>query len=353
MSKDYYNILGIKKSAGKEEIKKAFYKLAHQYHPDKKTGDEKKFKEVNEAYQVLSDDEKRARYDQFGSADAQGFHQGGQGFGGFDFSGFQGGFDMGDIFDMFGGGGGRSRRTPQGRDIQIDVQLSFAESVYGATKTTKLRKHASCLTCNGTGAKPGSELKTCATCHGKGKTVRIQQTILGAVQSSSVCNDCDGMGKIPEHACKDCGGDGVTRREEEIAIPIPGGVRNGETLRMSGKGEAIAHGIPGDLYITVHVESHKVWKRDGDDLVAELPIRLTEAVLGAKKTLISVKGEELVIEVPERTAPGTILRMKEKGIPGARRGKSSDILIKITFSDPGKPNKKAKELLKELQEEGY
>ncbi len=353
MPKDYYNTLGVSKNASKDEIKKAFYKLAHQYHPDKKTGDEKRFKEVNEAYQVLSDDEKRSRYDQYGSADGPQFNGAGGGFGGFDFSGFQGGFDMGDIFDMFSGGGARSQRTPQGRDIQIDIQMSFADSVYGATKTTRLRKHTACSTCSGSGAKPGSKLKTCGECHGKGKTIRIQQTILGSIQTSVVCNACDGAGRIPEELCRDCGGDGVTRKEEEIAIPIPPGVRNGETLRMTGKGEAIPHGIPGDLYITVHVEPHKTWKRDGDDLYIELPIKMTEAILGTKKTLKSVKGDEFEIDIPERTSVGTILRMKEKGIPGIRRGKPSDILIKLLFEQPSRPSKKAKELLKELEREGY
>lgn len=355
MSKDHYSTLGVEKNASKEEIKKAFYKLAHQYHPDKKTGDEAKFKEVNEAYQVLSDDEKRSRYDQFGSADANAGYGGAGGFGGFDFSGFQqGGFDMGDIFgDMFGGGG-RRQRTPQGRDIQIDVQMSFAESVYGVTKTTKLRKHATCLTCDGTGAKPGSKMKTCSTCGGKGKTIHVQQTILGAIQSQSICRDCDGAGKIPEEKCKDCAGDGVIKREEEIVIPVPSGVRDGETLRMSGRGEAVAHGVPGDLYITLHVQSHKVWRREDDDLVADLEIKLTEAVLGTRRELPSVKGDMLIIDVPERTAPGTILRMREKGIPNVRRGgKAGDLLIKVSFVQPTKPSKKAKELLKELEKEGF
>lgn len=261
---------------------------------------------------------------------------------------------MGDIFgDMFGGGG-RRQRTPQGRDIQIDVQMSFAESVYGVTKTTKLRKHAPCLTCDGTGARPGSKMKTCSTCGGKGKTIHVQQTILGAIQSQSICRDCDGAGKIPEEKCKDCAGDGVIKREEEIVIPIPSGVRDGETLRMSGRGEAVAHGVPGDLYITLHVQSHKIWRREDDDLVADLEIKLTEAVLGTRKELQAVKGDSLVIDVPERTAPGTILRMREKGIPGVKRGgKAGDLLIKVSFAQPARPSKKAKELLRELEKEGF
>lgn len=350
MAKDYYTTLGVERGASKEDIKKAFYKLAHQYHPDKKTGDEAKFKEVNEAYQVLSDDEKRSRYDQYGNADAgAGF---GGGFDGFDMSGFQGGFDMGDIFDMFGGGG-RRQRTPQGRDIQIDIQLSFAEAVFGVVKTTKLRKTSSCLACDGSGAKKGSKEKQCNTCGGKGKVTRLQQTILGTVQTSAQCNDCNGHGKIPEELCKECSGAGVVKREEEITIRIPTGVRHGETLRMSGKGEAVAHGVPGDLYITIHVASHKVWRREGDDLVTDLDIKLTEAVLGVRKEIVSVSGDKLEINIPERTAPGTILRMKEKGIPEVKRGRPGDLLIKVSFTQPNKPSKKARDLLKQLSEEGF
>lgn len=352
MPKDYYNTLGVSKNATKEEIKKAFYKLAHQYHPDKKTGDEAKFKEVNEAYQVLSDDEKKARYDQYGSADAGAGFQGGGGFDGFDFSGFQGGFDMGDIFDMFGGGG-RRQRTPQGRDIQIDIQISFAESIYGVEKTTKLRKNSTCLSCDGTGAKKGTKMKTCNPCGGKGKTVRIQQTILGAVQSTATCNECNGLGKIPEEKCKECGGEGIVKREEEINIPIPSGIRHGETLRMPGKGEFVAHGVPGDLYIKIHVSSHKIWRREGDDLVTEISIKMTEAILGTKKELQSVKGESLDVNVPERTSPGTVLRMKEKGIPGVSRGRNGDLLIKVNFEQPAKVSKKSKELLEQLKGEGF
>ncbi len=351
MSKDYYKTLGVDKNASKEDIKKAFYKLAHQYHPDKKTGDENKFKEVNEAYQVLSDDEKRGRYDQFGSADANpGFNGGG--FGGFDYSGFEGGFDMGDIFDMFGGGG-RRQRTPQGRDIQIDLQITFAEAVYGVTKTTKLRKNSECLDCNGSGAKAGTKLKQCNTCGGKGKTVRIQQTILGAIQTSATCNECKGKGKIPEEKCRTCGGDGITRREEEINIPVPAGIRNGETLRMSGKGEHVSVGIPGDLYIKIYVGTHKVWRREGDDLVADINIKLTEAILGSTREVLAVNGDKLTVTIQERTTPGTILRMREKGIPKIKNGRNGDLLIKVQFEQPAKLNKKSKELLKQLQDEGF
>lgn len=350
MSKDYYKTLGVEKGASKDDIKKAFYKLAHQYHPDKKTGDEAKFKEVNEAYQVLSDDEKRSRYDQYGSADAApGF---GGGFDGFDMSGFGGGFDMGDIFDMFGGGG-RRQRTPQGRDIQIDIQLTLAESVYGVTKTTKLRKNSKCLSCDGTGAKKGTSYKQCKTCGGKGKIARLQQTILGTIQTQSTCNDCNGLGKVPEEICKDCDGGGVVKREEEITINIPSGVRHGETLRMSGKGESIAHGVSGDLYITLHVGQHKIWHREGDDLVTEIQIKLTEAILGTRREILSVKGDPIEINIPEKTTPGTILRMREKGIPDVRRGKAGDLLIKVSFTQPNKPSKKARDLLKQLQEEGF
>lgn len=357
MAKDFYKVLGVEKSAGKDEIKKAFYKLAQQYHPDKKTGDEAKFKEVNEAYQVLSDDTKRKNYDQFGSADASGFGGGAGGFGGFDFSGFGGaqGFDMGDIFDMFGGGmGGGSRRTrqPTGRDIEIDLELFLDESIYGVKKTQKLRKPSPCGKCNGTGAKDGKMMQ-CGTCDGRGQVARVMQTPFGAIQSATTCTDCSGRGEKPKERCTQCAGTGVEKREEEVIIPVPGGVRDGETLRMPGKGEFVSNGVPGDLYIHIRVRPHKVWRREGDDLVTTLNIKLTEAILGVKKVVAGLDGKDITIEIPERTSPGTILRMKNKGIPGVRRGNAGDLLIELKMNEIAKPNKKVKQLLEELAKEGF
>jgi molecular chaperone DnaJ len=355
MAKDFYKVLGVEKTASKDEIKKAFYKLAQQYHPDKKTGDEAKFKEVNEAYQVLSDEEKRKRYDQFGSADASGFGGGAGGFGGFDFSGFDfggQGFDMGDIFDMFGGGGARGKRAPRGRDIEIDLELFLDEATYGVKKTQNLRKPSACSKCSGTGAKDGKMMK-CGTCDGRGQIARVMQTPFGAIQQAVACNDCNGRGEKPKDRCMNCAGTGVEKREEEIVIPVPAAVRNGETLRMPGKGEYVGNGVPGDLYIHIRVRPHKVWRREGDDLVATLDIKLTEAVLGANKVLVGLDGKDIEVNIPERTSPGTVLRMKGKGIPGIRRGNSGDILIELKMIDIAKPSRTAKKLLEELAQEGF
>lgn len=365
MSKDYYNILGVDKKASKEEIKKAFYKLAHKYHPDKKEGDEKKFKEVNEAYQTLSDDQKRAQYDQFGSnyqnmggfGGGQGYGQGGfGGFEGFDFSGFQGGFgqsgvefDLNDIFsDFFGGGGTRAQKS-RGRDISTEIKITFSEAVFGVSKKVFLTKTGTCKTCKGNGAKPGTKMDTCKTCHGKGKVEEAKRTILGTISSTRVCDACMGRGEIPKEACTDCKGKGVLRTEEEITINVPAGINNGDTLRMNGAGEAVSGGASGDLYIKIKVEPHAHFKREGSDLVMNLDLKLTEALLGSKKTIDTLDGK-VEVTIPEGVAVNEILRIKGRGVPhGSRRG---DILIKLNIKIPTKLSKKEKELVEKLKEEG-
>lgn len=268
-NKDYYEILGVNKGATKDEIKKAFYKLAHKYHPDKKEGDEKKFKEVNEAYQTLSDDGKRAKYDQFGSnyANMGGFGGGqGGGFGGFegfDFSGFQNGggmeFDLNDIFsDFFGGGMGRSQ-SRRGRDLQTEINITFSEAILGVNKKITISKNSECDTCGGKGAKKGSKMDTCKTCSGKGKIQETKRTILGNISSSRACDTCHGAGEIPKEVCENCKGKGILKKTEEITIPVPAGVHSGETLKMHGKGEAVFRGQTGDLYIKIHIKlPHKI-----------------------------------------------------------------------------------------------
>ncbi len=267
MSKDYYNILGVSKNASKDEIKKAFYKLAHKYHPDKKEGDEAKFKEVNEAYQTLSDDSKRAKYDQFGAGyqnmggGAGGY--GGAGFEGFDFSGFQNGggdFDFGnlnDIFsDFFGGGGGfgGGRQVRRGRDIQTEINISFTDSILGGEKKIAITKMSKCLVCSGNGAKPGTKLEKCKKCDGKGQLHEMKRTILGNIASSKICDTCHGVGEVPKDPCDKCKGKGVVRREEEISFKIPAGVHHGQTLRMPGHGEAVSGGVSGDLLINLNIK---------------------------------------------------------------------------------------------------
>lgn len=272
MSKDYYEILGVSKNASKDEIKKAFYKLAHKYHPDKKEGNEKKFKEANEAYQTLSDDSKRAQYDRFGSQYANmggggHQHQGG-GFGGFEGFDFGGGgfgntgnmeFDLGDIFsDFFGGGMGRAQ-TRRGRDLQTEINITFTEAILGVNKKITITKNSECDTCSGKGAKKGSKMESCKTCSGKGKIHEVKRTILGNINNTRICETCFGSGEIPKEVCETCRGKGILKKTEEINIPVPPAINNGETLKMTGKGEAVFRGTKGDLYIKINIKiPHKI-----------------------------------------------------------------------------------------------
>lgn len=364
MSKDYYEILGVNKGASKDEIKKAFYKLAHKYHPDKKEGNEAKFKEVNEAYQTLSDDQKRAQYDRFGSqyANMGGASAGGYGdprgggfggFEGFDFGGFQNGgqdFDFGnlnDIFsDFFGGGRAQAKR---GRDISTEIQISFADSVFGITRKVLLTKTSSCDTCRGSGAKVGTKMESCKTCNGKGQIREMKRTILGSIQTTKVCDHCMGRGEVPKEVCDKCRGKGVYRKEEEITINIPAGIRDGEMVRMTGMGEAVSGGQTGDLYIKINVAPHKTFKRDGYDLVMDLDLKLSDALLGTKYKIDTLDGA-IEVTIPEGVSINEILRVKGKGVPhGSKRG---DLLIKLKIIMPSKISRKSRELIEKLKEEG-
>jgi molecular chaperone DnaJ len=362
MSKDYYEILGVNKGATKDEIKKAFYKLAHKYHPDKKEGDEKKFKEVNEAYQTLSDDDKRSKYDQFGSQYANmGGGQGGGfgGFEGFDFSqGFQNGgaeFDFGnlnDIFgDFFGGGmGGGRAQARRGRDISTEIQISFSESVFGVNRKILISKTSSCKTCSGSGARVGTKMETCRHCNGQGKIREAKRTILGTISSTKVCDHCLGSGEIPKEVCEKCKGKGVERREEEISIAVPAGIRDGEMIRMSGMGEAVSRGTTGDLYIKINVASHPVFKREGNDLSMNLNLKLSDALLGTKYPIETLDGN-IEVTIPEGVSVNEILRVRGKGVPYAKN-KRGDLLIKLHIKLPNKISRKSRELIEELKKEG-
>lgn len=364
MSKDYYNVLGVQKGASKDEIKKAFHKLAHKYHPDKKEGDANKFKEVNEAYQVLSNDEKRSKYDQFGAGfenmggAGYGGAQGGfGGFEGFDFSNFSQGFggagaefDLNDIFsDFFGGGGGRAQAR-RGRDISTEIQISFADSIFGVTRKILLTKTSECLVCHGAGAKPGTKMDTCKKCNGQGKIREMKRTILGSIATTKVCEDCIGAGQVPKEKCDKCHGKGVERREEEISINIPAGIRNGEMVRMTGYGEAVSQGTTGDLYIKINVAPHPVFKRDGNDLVMDLNLKLSEALLGAKYSIDTLDGK-VEVTIPEGVSINEILRVKGKGVPKGK-GSRGDLMIKLNIGLPKKLSRKSRELIEELQKEG-
>jgi len=352
MSKDYYAALGVEKNASKEEIKKAFHKMAHKYHPDKKGGDEAKFKEVNEAYQTLSDDTKRQGYDRHGSSysDMGGGHPGGHGYssGGFE------GVDLGDIFnDFFGAGfGGGGTRVERGRDVSIDIEISFEESVYGTTRKVLLNKASLCAICTGSGAKPGTKLKKCPTCGGKGRINEMRKSFLGTFSTVATCSACAGAGETPDEKCKHCGGVGVEKKQEEISINIPPGLHNGEMLRMSGKGEAVAKGIAGDLYIKLHVTPHPLYHREGNNLVMTLDVKLSDALLGASYSIKGIDGKPVDVRIPEGVKFGDILRLKEKGAPSVGRGRVGDLLIHVNIKTPAKLSAKAKKLIEELKQEG-
>ena len=360
MSKDYYQVLGIDKNASQDDIKKAFRKLAHQYHPDKNKGDDTKFKEVNEAYQTLSDEGKRRQYDQFGSAGPGagfgGFGGGnGGGFGGFDFNGFQNaeGFDMGDIGDIFGDffGGGRRGRVRKGRDRTITVTLSFSEAILGKRETLRIEHMVHCADCSGTGGKKGSEKIKCRDCDGKGKVRKTVRSIFGTVQTESVCETCRGEGHTFKEACPSCRGAGVVNKSEEIVVDLPFGVEDGSTLRVTGKGDAIKDGETGDLYINIRVTSHKNIFRDGSNLVTTINIKISEAVLGGKRNIATLDGE-MDIKIPEGVKHGDILRIRDKGVP-VNKSKRGDFLVKINIDIPKKVSSKVKEIIQELEKEGY
>jgi molecular chaperone DnaJ len=355
MAKDYYEVLGVPKSASKDEIKKAFYKLAHKYHPDKNKGEDVKFKEVNEAYQILSDDGKRAQYDQFGSAYQNGGGYGQNGFG-FDFNGFQqNGFDMGDLGDIFSdffSGGGRAgpSRPTRGRDIATELIISFEESVFGVEREVIFSKTAQCDTCHGSGAKPGTKKDTCTLCNGKGAIRENRQTILGTIATQRVCERCGGTGEIPKVACEVCKGKGVLRKEETIKVSIPPGIQNGEMIRLVEKGEGLKNGKPGDLYIKINVAPHKIFSREGQNLRMNLDVKLTDALLGATYTIQTIEGP-LSVKIPEGVAPSEVLRVREKGVPNGR-GKRGDLLITVKIKMPGRLTKKQEELIEGLKKEG-
>lgn len=362
MPNDYYKTLGVDKSASKEELKKAFHKLAHKHHPDKNKGDDRKFKEVNEAYQVLSDDKKRSSYDQFGSADGpQGFgggFGGGQGgFGGFDFSHQNGGMefdmgDLGDIFgDFFGGGMGRGKqKIRKGRDLQTEISLSFEESIFGVEKKINLNKQSVCNVCNGTGAKVGTKMDTCRACNGQGQVREVRRSILGNFATTKTCEVCFGSGKIPSQKCSECRGAGVLKKNEEINVKIPSGVNNGESLRVRGRGEAVQGGETGDLYIKLNVKTHPIYTRDELNLMMNLKIKLTDALLGMTYDLKTLDGKNMEVKIPEGINHGEMLRVRGQGVP-SNHGRG-DIIIRIHVDMPSRLSRSAKEVIEKLKEEG-
>lgn len=356
MSKDYYDILGVSKTASAAEIKAAFRKKAHEYHPDK-GGDEAKFKEINEAYQVLGNDQKRKQYDQFGSAafsgGSSGFNQGG--FGGFDFSGFQGGgIDMDDLFggfgDIFGFGGSRSsaKRQSRGRDLEMVINISFLEAAFGLEKEIIFVKNIGCKQCGGQGVEPGTPVETCSTCGGSGQVIGVQRTILGNIQTRMNCSACGGEGKIYKNKCSKCHGSGVIKDEVKLKVKVPAGINDGESIRLSGQGEAGLKGAgTGDLYLRVKVEKHKIFARQGYDIHTEEEISVKQAILGDKIEVKTIYGD-LTLKIPEGTQSGTIFKLKEKGITKLHNKGVGDHYIRVIVKIPTGLNRKQKQLLEEL-----
>ncbi|MCI5605113.1 MAG: molecular chaperone DnaJ [Clostridia bacterium] len=356
--RDYYEVLGVNKDASDDEIKKAFRRQSKKYHPDLNPGDkaaEEKFKEVNEAYQVLSDSDKKARYDRFGHAGVDpNYGAGGPGGAGFNGAGF----DFGDIFgDIFGGGfggfgGGNRRNGPRrGNDVRQVVDISFEEAAFGCTKKINLTKQEKCDTCNGTGAKPGTSAQTCTHCNGTGQIQTQQRTILGYMTNVTTCPHCKGEGKIIKEPCRDCRGTGKVRKSKTIEINIPAGIDNGQTMQLSGQGEAGERGGPsGDLLITIRVRPHDIFKRENNDVYINMPISFVQAALGATLTVPTLDGA-VEYDIPEGTQSGTRFRLRGKGIPYIRSKNRGDQYVTVNVEVPKNLTAKQKEILKEFDED--
>lgn len=356
--RDYYEVLGVAKTASEDEIKKAFRKAAIKYHPDKEGGDEAKFKEVNEAYEVLKDKQKRQRYDQFGHAGVGGGAAGGMAgnpFEGFDFGGFGGQnvrFDfgdggLGDIFgQFFGGAAGRSAQRG-GRDVETTVQLSFDEAVFGVERAISLDMDDECSHCHGDGAEPGHGHTTCPTCHGSGQQTRVMNTLFGAIQQASVCDTCHGKGKVPEKPCTVCHGKGTERRTQTITIKVPAGIDDGATIRLRQRGEAAPDGPRGDLYVHVRVKAHKRFTREGDIILSEEHISMVDAALGTEIEVETVDGP-VRMKVPAGTQSGTDFKLSGHGVPHLRGEARGPHIVGIIVDTPTKLSKKQRELLEQF-----
>ncbi|MBI2830489.1 MAG: molecular chaperone DnaJ [Chloroflexi bacterium] len=344
VKRDYYEVLGVSRDATEDEIKKAYRKLAFQYHPDHNHEPDagEKFKEINEAYEVLSAPEKRATYDRYGHM-AQG--GGGSGFDGFEFSGF------GDIFDAFFGGARArtSRYAPQaGADLAHTINITFEEAAFGCEKELSLRRTENCAECHGTGRKPGTDLARCTNCNGTGQVRHVQQSIFGRFVNTSTCPQCHGEGSIIKEPCPQCRGTGTEKRQRDIKVKIPAGVDNGSRIRLTGEGEAgIYGGTAGDLYISLNVSPHEVFIREGDDIIYDLPVNPAQAALGAEIEIPTLEGKTK-LKIPPASQPGTVLRVKNQGIPHLNRNGRGDELVVLYVVIPDNLTKKQRQLFEEL-----
>ncbi len=366
---DYYDVLGVAKTANQDEIKKAFHKLAHKYHPDK-GGDEKKFKEINEAYQVLSDTTKRQQYDQFGRV-----FENGQGGGGNPFESWSWGnpsagsgegveFDMGDIGDIFedffGGGSpfGGGRRTTKkdsrkGKDIQVDIEISLDQTLKLFTEKIDLAKQVVCNRCQGAGGEPGSKIKECFSCRGTGQVQQIKKTVFGSFTTLATCPECKGEGTIPEKPCNVCRGEGRTKGQETIEIHIPAGIDANQVIKVEGKGEAGRKGAKaGNLFVRVFVKQHPVFERRGDDLFTRVEINFSQAAMGDEVEIKSLEGTGLLVEVPSGTESGKVLRISGKGIPHFNGFGKGNLYVELKVRTPKKLTREQKKILEELKKEG-
>ncbi|MCI9445606.1 MAG: molecular chaperone DnaJ [Oscillospiraceae bacterium] len=356
--RDYYEVLGVQKGASDPEIKKAYRKLAKENHPDLNPGDaaaEARFKEINEAYEILSDSDKRARYDQFGFAgvDPNYAAQNG-GYGG----GFDGAFDFGDLGDIFGsffgggfGGGTRSRTGPQrGESLRMSQTVTFEEAAFGCEKEVSLERVEQCETCKGTGAAPGTSPETCSNCGGTGTVQQRRQTPMGVFATTSPCPRCGGKGKIVSTPCKDCGGNGQVRRRRTVKVSIPAGIDNGQIISLRGQGNAGKNGGPaGDLQIVVTIQPHQLFRRDGSDVYCDAPITFTQAVLGGELEIPTIDGK-VKYDIPEGTQTGTTFRLRSKGIPNVNGRGRGDQFVTVHIETPRNLTREQKDALRKFSD---
>jgi molecular chaperone DnaJ len=351
--RDYYEVLGVGKTASADEIKKAYRKAAVKHHPDKEGGDEAKFKEISEAYEVLGDNQKRQRYDQFGHAGVGGnTGAGGNPFGGFNGQNVKfdfGDSGFGDIFSQFFGGGASSgdRGPRRGRDVEATLQLSFEEAIFGVEEKIALDMDDECSHCHGTTVEPGYEMKVCPTCKGAGQTNRVMNTIFGPIQQNATCETCGGRGKVPEKVCTVCRGKGIERRKQSINLKVPAGIDDGETIRLRERGEAVGNGQRGDLYVHIRVKAHKQFTREGDIILSEQHIGMVDAVLGTEIDIDTVDGR-VRMKIPAGTQSGTDFKLSNHGVPHMKSDRRGPHIVNIIVDIPTRLSRKQRDLLEQF-----